>query len=76
MIAIAGEVPRSASSRGAIQDASANGLDAVAMMRTVARWSARIEDPADAPGTIEQAMRIACGPNPGPVFLSIPPAAF
>lgn len=72
MIAIAGEVPRSASSRGAIQDASANGLDAVAMMRTVARWSARIEDPADAPGTIEQAMRIACGPNPGPVFLSIP----
>jgi acetolactate synthase I/II/III large subunit len=72
MIAIAGDVPVTAQSRGAIQDASSNALDSVALMRTVARWSARVGSAEDAPGIVEQALRIACGPRPGPVFLSVP----
>ena len=72
MIAIAGEVPTSAQGRGAIQDASTNALDGVALMRTVTRWSARIQSAEDAPGIAAQALAIACGPRPGPVFLSLP----
>jgi acetolactate synthase-1/2/3 large subunit len=72
LIAIAGEVPTSAQSRGAMQDTSSNALDAVALMRTVSRWSARIGSADDAAGLVEQALRIASGPRPGPVFLSIP----
>ena len=72
LIAIAGEVPTSAQGRGAIQDASSNALDGVALMRTVCRWSARIQSAEDAPGMVAQALAVACGPRPGPVFLSLP----
>ncbi len=72
MIVVAGEVPATAASRGAIQDATSNGLDVVAMLRTITRWSARIDSAAGAVGAAEQAMQIAMGPRPGPVFLSLP----
>jgi acetolactate synthase-1/2/3 large subunit len=72
LIAIAGEVPASAASRAAIQDATTNGLDAVAMLRTVTRWSCRVDSPEGAVGAAENAVRIATGPRPGPVFLSVP----
>jgi len=72
MIVVAGEVPATAASRGAIQDATSNGLDVVAMLRTITRWSARIDSAAGAVGAAEHAMRIAMGPRPGPVFLSLP----
>jgi acetolactate synthase-1/2/3 large subunit len=72
LIVIAGEVATGAMSRGAMQDASSNALDAVAMMRTVCRWSARMGSPDDASGIIEQAFRVATGPRPGPVFISVP----
>lgn len=72
LIAIAGEVPTSAQGRGAIQDASSNALDGVAMLRTACRWSARIQSPDDCAGIVEQAFAIATGPRPGPVFLSLP----
>jgi acetolactate synthase-1/2/3 large subunit len=38
----------------------------------VTRWSARIDSAAGAAGAAEQALRIATGPRPGPVFLSLP----
>jgi len=72
LIFIGGDVPASAMSRGAIQDASSNGVDSVALMRTVTRWSTRIDSAAGAQGAAEQAMRIATGSRPGPVFLSLP----
>jgi acetolactate synthase-1/2/3 large subunit len=72
LIFIGGEVPASAASRGAIQDASSNGVDSVALMRTVTRWSARVDSAAGAVGAAEQAFRAATGPRPGPVFLSLP----
>jgi acetolactate synthase-1/2/3 large subunit len=72
LIAIAGEVPTSSSGRSALQDSSSNGIDSVAMLRTVTRWSARVESASQAVGLAEQAIHIATGPRPGPVFLSIP----
>src|SRR5579859_1634367 len=72
LIVVGGEVSTNAMARGAFQDASTNALDAVAMMRTVTRWSARIEDPAAAHAMAARAVRIATGPRPGPVFLSAP----
>jgi acetolactate synthase-1/2/3 large subunit len=72
LIFIGGEVPASSASRAAMQDASSNAVDAVAMMRTVTRWSARVDNAAGAAGAAEQAMRMATGPRPGPVFLSLP----
>jgi acetolactate synthase-1/2/3 large subunit len=72
MIVIAGDVPSSAATRGAFQDASSNSIDSVALLRTATRWSARVDSAAGAVGAAEQAMRIACGDRPGPVFLSVP----
>lgn len=72
LVLIGGEVSAAATSRGAMQDSSSNSFDAVAMMRTVTRWSARIDSAAGAAGAAEQALRIATGPRPGPVFLSLP----
>ena len=72
LVLISGDVPASASSRGAIQDASSNGVDSVALMRTVTRWSARVDSAAGAVGAAEQAFRMATGSRPGPVFLSLP----
>jgi acetolactate synthase I/II/III large subunit len=72
LVLIGGEVSAGATSRGAMQDSSTNSFDAVAMMRTVTRWSARIDSAAGAAGAAEQALRMATGPRPGPVFLSLP----
>jgi acetolactate synthase-1/2/3 large subunit len=72
LVLIGGEVAAAATSRGAMQDSSSNSVDAVALMRTVTRWSARVDSAAGAAGAAEQALRIATGPRPGPVFLSLP----
>jgi acetolactate synthase-1/2/3 large subunit len=42
------------------------------MMRTITRYSARIDAPGAAVGCVEQALKIAMGSRPGPVFLSLP----
>lgn len=72
MIVLSGETATTAGSRGAFQDATTNALDAVAMMRTVTRWSARVDSPQNIPGMIEQALMMATGPSPGPVYLALP----
>jgi acetolactate synthase-1/2/3 large subunit len=72
LIFIGGEVSGNAASRAAMQDSSSNAVDSVAMMRTVTRWSSRVDNAAGAAGAAEQAIRMATGPRPGPVFLSLP----
>ncbi len=72
LVLVGGDVPANAASRGAVQDASANGVDSLALMRTVTRWSARVDSAAGAAGAAEQAFRAATGARPGPVFLSLP----
>jgi acetolactate synthase I/II/III large subunit len=69
---LAGEVPRSAFGRGALQDSSATGIDAVAMARSIAKWSVQVAHAASAPGLFRKAIAIALSPRQGPVFLSLP----
>jgi acetolactate synthase-1/2/3 large subunit len=72
LIAVGGEVATTAASRGSIQETSQNGLDAVAMLRTATRWSARVESGALVSGAAERAYAISTGSVPGAVFLSLP----
>src|SRR5258708_4732819 len=72
LIAVAGEVATGSTSRGAFQDASTNSIDIVTMMRSVTRWSARVDASLGASGAAQHALRVARGPRPGPVFLSLP----
>jgi acetolactate synthase-1/2/3 large subunit len=72
IIFLAGEVPRSAFGRGALQDSSATGIDAVAMARPIAKWSAQVAHAASAPGLFRKAISLALAPRQGPVFLSVP----
>jgi acetolactate synthase-1/2/3 large subunit len=71
LIVVSGEVSSSAWSRGAFQDSSQNAIDSVSFMRSITRWSARVDSAANAAGAAAQAMQIACGNRPGPVFLSV-----
>jgi acetolactate synthase-1/2/3 large subunit len=72
MIVLAGDVPTTSTSRAALHDTSIGGLDGMALMRTVTRFAARIDSAQGAAGIVEQALRAATGPRPGPVYLSVP----
>ncbi|MGH7294386.1 MAG: thiamine pyrophosphate-binding protein, partial [Polyangiaceae bacterium] len=72
MLVIGGEVATTSTSRGGFQDCSTNAIDIVAMMRTVTRWSVRLESAAAATAVASRALRTAMGPRPGPVFVSVP----
>ncbi len=72
MFVVSGDVPTGATGRGALHDTSQAGLDGLALMRTITRFCARIESADAAVGAVEEAMRLAMGPRPGPVFLSLP----
>jgi acetolactate synthase-1/2/3 large subunit len=72
LIAVAGEVARAQSTRGAVQDGTTNTMDIVAMLRTVTRWSTRVDDPQLVAGAAARALREAAGPPAGPVFMSLP----
>ncbi len=72
LIVIGGDIPSSGRGRSSIQDSSTNALDAVAMLRTVTRWSASVENGAAVASFAEQAYHLATGARPGPVFLSLP----
>jgi acetolactate synthase-1/2/3 large subunit len=72
LIAVGGEIATTASTRGSIQETTQNGLDAVAMLRTATRWSARVDGAALVSGAAERAYEVAKGPAAGAVFLSLP----
>jgi acetolactate synthase-1/2/3 large subunit len=73
MVVLAGDVPTTSTSRAALHDTSiGGGVDGMALMRTITRFAARIESPDSAAGVVEQALRAATGPRPGPVYLSVP----
>ena len=72
MIIVSGEVSSTARSRDAFQDSSTNAVDAVAMMRTVTRWSARVDSEEGLVGAVEEGFAIATGSRPGPVYLALP----
>lgn len=72
VIFLAGDVATHAVSRGALQDGSQAGLDAVGMVRSMARWATTLPSAAAARATAERAWQMATGPRPGPVYIGIP----
>jgi acetolactate synthase-1/2/3 large subunit len=72
LIAVSGEVATTSMTCGSFQDASTNAIDIVSMMRSVTRWSFRVDGSRGASGAAQQALCVARGPRPGPVFLSLP----
>ncbi|GAB4111814.1 MAG: biosynthetic-type acetolactate synthase large subunit [Sandaracinaceae bacterium] len=72
LVHIAGEVARSAFGRGALQEGSPTGMDAVAMMRRVTKMSALVSHPGPATSVLHKALTTAFSGRRGPVFLSLP----
>lgn len=72
VIHIAGEVARSAFGRGALQEGSAAGLDAVAMMRRVTKMSVLISHPGPAASVLHKALTAAFSGRRGPIFVTLP----
>jgi acetolactate synthase-1/2/3 large subunit len=72
VVHIAGEVPRSAFGRGALQEGSPEGFDAVGMMRRVTKMSALLSHAGPAASMVRKALATAHSGRRGPVFLSLP----
>ncbi len=72
VIFIAGDVATHAVARGALQDGSPAGLDALGMVRSMARWATTLPSAAAARATAERAWQMATGSRPGPVYIGIP----
>jgi acetolactate synthase-1/2/3 large subunit len=71
LFAVIGQVERAAAGREAFQEA-----DLVGSIGRLAKWAAQIDDPADAPRVLEEAVRQALGDRPGPILLSVPEDVF
>jgi acetolactate synthase-1/2/3 large subunit len=72
VVHIAGEVARSAFGRGALQEGSPAGFDAVAMMRRVTKMAVMLSHPGPAASMLHKAMSTAFSGRRGPVFISLP----
>jgi acetolactate synthase-1/2/3 large subunit len=72
VLLLAGEVSTASFGRGALQESSAEGLDAVALVRRVTKLAARIVRPDAAVATLHKAMSAMTSGRPGPAFLSVP----
>lgn len=67
LVALVGQVERSARGREAFQEA-----DIVAGVGGLCRWAREIRDVAALPGALDEALRRATTARPGPVLLSLP----
>jgi acetolactate synthase-1/2/3 large subunit len=72
VVLLAGEVPRSSFGRGALQEGSAAGFDAVALFRGFTKLSAQLANPGNATSLFRKALTTAYSGRRGPVFLSLP----
>ncbi|UJR81343.1 thiamine pyrophosphate-binding protein [Sandaracinus amylolyticus] len=72
VVHIAGEVARSAFGRGALQEGSPAGFDAVAIMRRVTKMSVMLSHPGPATSVLRKALSTAYSGRRGPVFVSLP----
>jgi acetolactate synthase-1/2/3 large subunit len=72
IIFLAGEVASSAVARGALQDGSPAGLDALGMVRSMTRWATTLQAAEAAAPTAERAWQLATGERPGPVYIGVP----
>jgi acetolactate synthase-1/2/3 large subunit len=67
MILFIGDVPRAVRDREGFQE-----IDFPAMFAPMAKWAARIEDPARIPEYLARAYAVAMAGRPGPVVLALP----
>jgi acetolactate synthase I/II/III large subunit len=72
VIFVAGEIASTAVSRGALQDGSPAGLDALGMVRSMTRWATTLQAADAAVPTAERAWQLATGDRPGPVYIGVP----
>jgi len=72
VVHIAGEVARSAFGRGALQEGSPAGFDAVALMRRITKMSVMLTHPGPAASLLRKALATAYSGRRGPVFISLP----
>ncbi|MDQ3032338.1 MAG: thiamine pyrophosphate-binding protein [Myxococcota bacterium] len=72
VVHIAGEVPRSAFGRGALQEGSPSGFDSVAIMRRVTKMSTMLSHAGPAASMLRKALTTAYSGRRGPVFVSLP----
>ncbi len=72
VVHIAGEVPRSAFGRGALQEGSASGFDAVSVVRHVTKMSTMLARPGSAAAVLRKALFTGFSGKRGPVFVSLP----
>jgi acetolactate synthase-1/2/3 large subunit len=72
VIFLAGEIASTAVARGALQDGSPAGLDALGMVRSMTRWATTLQAADAAPPTAERAWQLATGDRPGPVYIGVP----
>ncbi len=71
LLALVGEPPTELQGRGAFQDTSGKGdaVDALAVFRAAAAHATRVERADDVPRLLDDALRAARGPDPGPAVL-------
>ena len=72
VLVISGEVPRSAFGRGALQEGSAYGFDAVSMAKNICKFATQLSRPNSAVTTVRKALATMMSGKPGPAFISLP----
>jgi acetolactate synthase-1/2/3 large subunit len=72
VIHIAGEVPRTAFGRGALQEGSASGFDSVSIVRRVTKMAIMLERSGSAASVLRKALTTGFSGKRGPVFVSLP----
>ncbi len=72
VVHIAGEVARSAFGRGALQEGSWAGFDAVALAKRVTKMAVMMSHPGPAASVLRKALATAYSGRRGPVFISLP----
>jgi acetolactate synthase-1/2/3 large subunit len=72
VVHIAGEVPRTAFGRGALQEGSASGFDSVSIVRHVTKMATMLARPGSAASVLRKALLTSFSGKRGPVFVSLP----
>jgi len=72
ILLLAGEVPTTAFGRGALQESSSTGLDAVGLMRPITKMAATISRPDAGVAILRKAISTMMSGRKGPAFLALP----
>lgn len=76
LLVVTGQNSTNTFGRGAMQEASATGVDAMLMFRACTRYNALVTHPDQLEHNLLAALSSATGPTPGPVHISLPQDIF